>query len=303
MNDVAAPARNDWLRASWAGLLSLVVPGLGQIYAGAWRLGIILFGAAIAFDLSWVTLTRLVPPTPGTVAASAGALVLFRLAIAIDAVHRVRSRSMTAASGPWYRATWVMALAMIAIGAGLQQGEVLLYSPGWRSFHVASGSNMPTLLTTDYVLVDVHHQGSVPDYGDMIVFRHPRDPKVDYLKRVVGLPGDRVQLREGILYLNGKPVPREPQTGAPGNPAFRQYRETLPNGRAYMVLETRDSATQSTEEFNVPPGFFFVLGDNRGNSLDSRYKDLGYIPIANFIGTVRTIYWSNEPARLLSRVQ
>ena len=192
---------------------------------------------------------------------------------------------------------------MIAINVGKQLPEALSYSPGWRSFHIASGSNMPTLLTTDYVLVDTYHPGSVPAYGDMVVFRHPRDPNVDYIKRVVGLPGDRVQLREGILYLNGKPVPREPKAGAPGNPAFQQYRETLPNGRAYMILETPESTSQSTHEFTVPSGFFFVLGDNRGNSLDSRHKDLGYVPLANVIGTVRTIYWSNEPARLLSRVQ
>ena len=77
----------------------------------------------------------------------------------------------------------------------------------------------------------------------------------------------------------------------------------MPNGRAYSVLETPESTAQNTEEFNVPPGFFFVLGDNRGNSLDSRYQDLGYIPIANVVGTVRTIYWSTAPTRLLSRVQ
>jgi signal peptidase I len=302
MSDVASSAKNGWLRALWAGLLSLILPGLGQVYAGAWRLGVILYVTAIALDLSWITLTRMVPPTPGAVAGCAGAIVLFHLVVAIDAVRRIRLRSI-APSNPWYRSTWLAAVAVIAITVGLELGDVSPYSPGWRSFHVASASNMPTLLTTDYVMVDIRHPGTVPDYGDVIVFRHPRDPKVDYIKRAVGLPGDRVQLRGGILYLNGKPVPREPEAGAPGDPAFKQYRETLPNSRAYSVLETPDSAAQSTEEFNVPPGFFFVLGDNRGNSLDSRYKDLGYIPIANLIGTVRTIYWTTAPTRLLSRVQ
>jgi len=302
MSDVAAPARNDWLRALWAGLLSLILPGLGQVYAGAWRLGLILYVAAIALDLSLIGLTRLMPPTPGIVAATTGVVVLFHLAVAIDAVRCVRARSM-AAPWRWYKSTWVAAIAMIAINVGQQLSDAFSYSPGWRSFHVASGSNMPTLLTTDYVLVDTRQPGSVPGYGDVVVFRHPRDPNVDYIKRVVGLAGDRVQLRDAILYLNGKPVPREPQAGASGDPAFKQSRETLPNGRAYRVLETSESAAQNSEEFNVPPGFFFVLGDNRGNSLDSRYKDLGYIPIANVIGIVRTIYWSTEPTRLLSRVQ
>jgi signal peptidase I len=302
MSDVASSARNGWLRALWAGLLSLILPGLGQVYAGAWQLGVILYVAAIALDLSWITLTRFAPPTPGAVAASASALALFHLVVAIDAARRIRLRSIAPAN-PWYRSTWLAAVAVIAISVGLELGDVFPYWPAWRSFHVASASNVPTLLTTDYVMVDIRHPGTVPDYGDVIVFRHPRDPKVDYIKRAVGLPGDRVQLREGILYLNGKPVPREPEAGAPGDPAFKQYRETLPNGRAYSVLETPESAAQNTEEFSVPPGFFFVLGDNRGNSLDSRYKDLGYIPVANVIGIVRTIYWTMAPTRLLSRVQ
>jgi signal peptidase I len=302
MSDLAAPAKNDWLRALWAGFLSLILPGLGQVFAGAWLLGLILYVAAAALDFSVIGLTRLVPPTPGIVAASAGVVLLFHLAIPFDAVRRVRARSM-APPWRWYKSTWLAAIAMSTIEVDQRLFDAFPYSPGWRSFHVASGSNMPTLLTTDYVLVDTRHQGSVPGSGDMIVFRHPRDPKVDYLKRVIGLPGDRVQLREGILYLNGKPVPREPQAGVPGDPAFKQYREALPNGRAYSVLETPESTSQSTEEFNVPPGFIFVLGDNRANSLDSRYENFGYVPVANLIGTVGTIYWSAEPARLLSRVQ
>jgi len=302
MSDAPPSQRARWPRALWAGLLSLVLPGLGQIYGRAWRRGIVLYLAVLALTLSWNAVTWIVPPTPGAVIASAVALLFVPLAIAIDAFRRVSSQSM-AAPRPWYRSTWVAAIVMIAINIGLQLGGMDLYSPGWRSFHIASASNMPTLSVSDYVLADTRHPGAVPAYGDIVVFRTPHDPKVDYVKRVVGLPGDRVQLREGILYLNGKPVPREPDDGAPRLSDLMRYRETLPDGRPYMILETSQSAAESTVEFNVPAGFFFVLGDNRGNSLDSRYKDFGYIPMANFIGTVRTIYWSAEPARLLSRVQ
>ena len=208
MSDVAAPAKSGWLRASWAGLLSLVLPGLGQVYAGAWRLGVVLYVIAIVIDFSVLRLTRLVPPTPVALVAFIAAIVLFRGAVAIDAARRVRSRSATTPS-PWYRSTWLAAIALIAIGVGLQFAREAAYSPGWRGFLVASGSNMPTLLTTEYVMVDTRHPGAAPAYGDLIVFRHPRDPKVDYIKRVVGLPGDRVQLRDGTLYLNDKPMPRE----------------------------------------------------------------------------------------------
>ena len=296
---MSAAAKNGWLRALWAGLLSLILPGLGQVYAGAWRLGLVLYAAAIVIDFSWIALTRLVPPTPVAVAGSALFVLVFHLAAAIDAARRVRVRTAVAPV-LWYRSTWTAAIAMIAINVALTSIDALQYSPGWRSFAVASGSNLPTLLTTDYVLADTHHPGATPDYGDVVAFRHPKQANVDYIKRVVGLPGDRVQVRDTILYLNGKPVPREPH----GTTAeFKQYRETLPNGRAYLIVEAPQGSGQNTKEFTVPAGSFFVLGDNRGNSLDSRFDDLGYVPLANVIGPVRTIYWSSKPGRLLSRVQ
>jgi signal peptidase I len=288
-------AKSGWLRALWAGLLSLLVPGLGQVYAGAWRLGIVLFLVALAFDASLIGATRLVLPTPVALAAAAAAVVLFRLAIAIDAGRRVRAGSIVAGKA-WYRSAWVAALPMIAVGLGWRFTVTDHYRPGWRSFYVPSSSNLPTLLTMDYIMVDTHHAGSMPDYGDVVVFRNPHDPNVDYIKRVVGLPGDRVQLRDTILYLNGKAVPRQSLQG-------NQYRETLSNGRSYAILEVPLGAGQNTQEFTVPAGSFFVLGDNRGNSVDSRFEALGYIPAGNVIGTARTIYWSTDLSRLLSQIQ
>ena len=123
MSDVAAPAKNDWLRALWAGLLSLILPGLGQVYGGAWRLGVVLYVIAIGIDFSVLDLTRLVPPTPVALVASIAAVVLFRLAVAIDAARRVRSRSATAPS-PWYRSTWLAVIAMIAIGVEIGRAHV-----------------------------------------------------------------------------------------------------------------------------------------------------------------------------------
>jgi signal peptidase I len=299
-------AKSGWLRTLWAGLLSLLLPGLGQVYAGAWGLGLLLYLVALAFDVSLITLTRMMPPTGLVVAAFAIAVVLFRLALAIDAGRRIRSGSIVPGR-PWYRSAWLAAIPMVAIGVAWQSTGADYYPPGWRSFHVSSGSNMPTLLVSDYVLADTHHRGSAPDYGDVVVFRHPKDPNVNYIKRVVGLPGDRVQMRDTILYLNGTPVPRESQGfhtmfSAPPAANSKLYRETLPNGRAYTILEQPGGVGQNTAEFTVPAGSFFVLGDNRGNSLDSRFEAVGYVPFANVIGKVRTIYWSSDPSRLLSRV-
>ena len=250
----------------------------------------------IAIVAAWITVTRYVAPTPPAFVATVAVVLLYRLAVVVDAVRRLRLRT-AAAPVVWYRSTWTAAVAMIAISIGLPSIDQLPYAAGWRGFHAASGSNMPTLLETDYVLVDIRHPGAAPDLGDVVAFRHPKEPEVDYIKRVVGLPGDRVQLRDRILYLNGKPVPRQPQ----GRPS--EYRETLPNGRSYVILEVPQGSGQNTQEFTVPAGSFFALGDNRGNSLDSRFDEVGYVPIANVIGIVGTIYWASEPGRLLYRVQ
>lgn len=303
-----ASVRSGWLRALWAGLLSLIWPGLGQIYAYRWGLGVGLFAAAIALDFSFLGLTWIAAPIPGVVVLGVGIFLIFRIFVVMDAVRRARLLR-EAMPLPWYRSAWFAAIVMIAISLSIGLGD-MTDARGWRSFHIASASNMPTLLSTDYILADVRPGGRNPDYGDVVVFRLSRDPKVIYAKRVVGLPGDRVQLREAILYLNGKPMPHEPHglpapfLSAPGVHTLKQYREALPNGRTYMIFETPQSALQNTTEFTVPPGHIFVLGDNRGNSLDSRSGGFGYIPLSNVIGTVRTIYWPglHEPDRFLSRV-
>jgi signal peptidase I len=287
--------KSGWLRTLWAGLLSLAIPGLGHIYAGAWRLGLVLFLVGIAFESAWIGATRIVLPTPIALAIVAAAEALFRLVIAADAGRRVRSGSI-ATGKPWYRSAWVAVVPMIAIGVGWQHAIVDYYRPGWRSFYVPSSSNVPTLLTQDYIMANTHHPGAMPDYGDVVVFHGPKDPNVDYIKRVVGLPGDRVQMRDTILYLNGKAVPRAPLQG-------NQYRETLPNGRSYTILEVPLGAGANTPEFTVPAGSFFVLGDNRGNSVDSRFEALGNVPAGNVIGRARTIYWSTDRSRVLSQVQ
>jgi signal peptidase I len=308
MSDMAKDGpKTGWLRALWATLLSLLMPGLGQVYAGAWRLGLLLYLVAIAVDAALIGATRIVLPTPFLLAAAAAIEVVFRLAIAIDAGRRVRAGSIVAGR-PWHRSAWVAAVPMIALGVAWRFIVPDHYVPGWRSFYVPSSSNIPTLLVSDYVMADIHRAGSMPDYGDVVVFRHPKDPKVDYIKRVVGLAGDRVQLRDRILYINGTPVPRKPESvdSALGSESgqFNYFRETLPNGRSYVVAEMpRGGAPTSTQEFIVPAGSFFALGDNRGNSLDSRFDAVGYVPAGNVIGTARTIYWSTAPSHILSRVQ
>jgi signal peptidase I len=312
MSDKAAVASMGWLRALWGGLLSLPWPGLGQIYAGWWWLGIVLFVLFTAFDMSLLSLTWLAQPTPAVVAVGIALVVIPRLVVTVDAVRRVRSR-WVAGPRPWYRSTWLAAVVVVAVTLGIQSAAVADFPPGWQGFHAASESNMPTLLANDYFLADVRHPGALPDYGDVIVFRQPGNAKVVYVKRVVGLPGDLVQMRDGVLYLNDKPMPREALRPAVSfhnaltGTTFREYRESLPNGRSYRIIQGAAGTPPTSELFKVPPQALFVMGDNRDNSLDSRYKQFGYVPTAGVIGVAETIYWTGdwmtEPGRLLARVQ
>ena len=117
------------------------------------------------------------------------------------------------------------------------------------------------------------------------VFKLPRDNETDYIKRIVGLPGDRIQVKDGLLHINGTPVKRErvddySYVDRYGRErVFRQYRETLPNGASYMTLDaTPRGSLDTTQIYTVPPDHYFAMGDNRDNSLDSRVPSVGYIP-------------------------
>jgi signal peptidase I len=188
----------------------------------------------------------------------------------------------------------------------------------FQPFNIPSGSNMPTLLIGDYLFVSKYSYGyshySLPfsppiftgrilsrpvDRGDVVVFRLPKDDSTDYVKRVVGLPGDRIQMIGGVLNINGQPVKREriedftsDEDGAPQ--PIRQYRETLPNGVTYTTLALMEKGFfDNTQVYTVPPDHYFMMGDNRDNSTDSRMLSaVGYVPYENIIGKAQIIFFS-----------
>jgi signal peptidase I len=134
--------------------------------------------------------------------------------------------------------------------------------------------------------------------GDIVVFKLPRDDSTDYIKRVIGLPGDRIQVRNSILYINDEEVVREPVDFFQDD-GFRyaRYRETLPNGVSYLVLDRDiDGLEDNTQVFEVPPDHYFMMGDNRDNSTDSRVPPnrggVGYVPFDNLVGRAEVIFFS-----------
>ncbi|TIW81923.1 MAG: signal peptidase I, partial [Mesorhizobium sp.] len=139
---------------------------------------------------------------------------------------------------------------------------------------------------------------SEPKRGDVVVFKFPPDPSVDYIKRVIGLPGDKIQMKDGQVFINGVGVPRV-KTGQIDNPDITEkdypidvYRETLPDGVSYDTLDlSPNSIGDNTREFDVPPGHYFMMGDNRDNSADSRFT-VGYVPAENLVGRANLVFFS-----------
>ncbi len=157
-----------------------------------------------------------------------------------------------------------------------------------------------------FVSRTAYGDGSPPQRGDMAVFKLPTDRDIDYVKRVVGLPGDRIQMINGVLNINGVPVKLEEIQLSPEfyrDRNFRFFRETLPNGRSYVIAdETADGSADNTDVYVVPPGHYFTLGDNRDNSQDSRFMNVvGYVPEENFVGPVVFRFWNSKGFSLSNR--
>ena len=191
----------------------------------------------------------------------------------------------------------------------------------FEPFNIPSESMLPTLLVGDYLFVSKYTYGysrhslpwspllfsgriaeSPPERGDIAVFKLPRDDSTDYIKRIVGLPGDRIQMTDGRLYLNGEPVARTRIEDFAYKDGFGnvymvpQYEETLPNGVVYRTLDLlRSSDQDDTGEYAVPPGHYFAMGDNRDNSLDSRVAAaVGLVPAENLVGRAEILFFSTD---------
>jgi signal peptidase I len=191
----------------------------------------------------------------------------------------------------------------------------------YEPFSIPSASMVPTLLVGDYLFVSKFSYGysryslpfglplfsgrvffRPPHRGDVAVFKLPRDPSIDFIKRIIGLPGDRIQMKNGILYINDEPVKRQ-QIGPyfydenGRTSTYIHYIETLPNGYQHDTIEIGDDQPlDNTAVFTVPPNTYFMMGDNRDNSADSRDPDsgVGYVPAANIVGRAEFIFFSTN---------
>lgn len=195
---------------------------------------------------------------------------------------------------------------------------IIIRSFLFEPFNIPSGSMFPTLRVGDYLFVEKYAYGysrySLPlglplfkgrimekqvTRGDVAVFRQPMQPNIDYIKRIVGLPGDKIEVREGLLYINDEPVTREYKGNeemADGGISNRylKYIETLPNGVKHAIYEVSDTEQyDNTETYTVPEGYYFAMGDNRDASQDSRVQyAVGFVPAENMVGRASFIFFS-----------
>jgi len=249
---------------------------------------------------------------PGLVQAAAAIFGLWSVVTILLMLSRVQNFGFWRTIASYALALMILLLPLLLI-------RTFVFEP----FNAPSGSMAPTIIVGDYFFVSKYRygysryslpfapplisgriMGNAPERGDVVVYRQPKDPTIDFVKRLVGLPGDRVQLVGGVLQINGQPVARESLGDhVDGESGVRRklWRETLPNGLSYQVLDAGDSYLDNTEVYVVPEGRYFVLGDNRNNSVDSRMSEReggGAIPFENLVGRAEVIFFSRDSTPL-----
>jgi len=252
--------RKPWLAA----LLSLALAGLGHLYAGSPRRAVAFFGGELVTTLVWLFLLVSWHFAPWNMIVATVAFLGWRLLAAVNAFRYAARQPARAGCPAWIR--WP-AYAVVYMAA--HYGPALaLRATALEAFRISARSMSDTLIPGDRLLATKWNVGS-PERGELVVFRMPSGKP--WVKRVIGLPGERVEVREGIAFVNGEPL-AEP---------YVRHDGTDPGGYGPTV---------------VPPASYFVLGDYRNNSKDSRWEEVGFVREGQILARPRAIFWSADPS-------
>lgn len=212
----------------------------------------------------------------------------------------------------WWNSFWGTLIIAIGLAAFVRS---FFFEP----FHIPSSSMKSNLLIGDYIFVSKYSYGysrysfpfglnifsgrifeTKPQRGDVVVFRLPSNPRINYIKRLIGLPGDKIQVIDGKVFINDEQVKKEFLDNfiSEDEKFFKRFSETLPSGKQYEVLDESSHMPQdNTGTYYVPEGHYFMMGDNRDNSQDSRFLNaVGYVPEENLVGKARIIFFSSKDA-------
>lgn len=286
-----AYGREPWL----AVVLSLFAPGLGQIYCGEIVRGLVLFLVSLLF-IPLVVLAALLPPaTPVLVALVLTALFVlgayfYAVLSAYRSAHKLREHYETRE----YNRPLVYVL-FLAVGVFYTIGGAWYLPHVFEAFYLPTVSMAPTFLEGDHVLADkIAYRKALPKRGDVVIFRVPHKPAMTWIKRVIGLPGDTVEVKNHEVFVNDKRLERDrvpPLSlgGIAGVPEGDVFVESNAGSR-YFILIGKEKVSDYAKK-TVPEGSFFLLGDHRDRSLDSRDPEFGFVPLGDIFGNVPYIFY------------
>ena len=283
-----------YLRRGWLALGFTIIP-------------IVIVGLIIAHQWPFLESQRLLGPVV--------MVVIAQYLVAVVLAGTIAFRSAVSPIQTWY-SRWLTVLAIFAVPVLTPD---FLKTFAFEPFNTPSASMAPTLTPGDHLFVNKAAYGysrysfpfdlsalddrisfTPPKRGDVVVFRKPTKPEVHFIMRVVGLPGDKVQMINGALYLNDVQAKREaidpyemPSCASQAGQVHARYRETLPDGASYTIIDLGQMDMDNTEVFDVPTDHYFVLGDNRDNALDSRFGNVGMVHKRYLTGRVSYLYASS----------
>lgn len=309
MTAIDEPQSNSPRRWWIAALLAIFGGAAGYLYVGRPARALALLAAGLAFwagiwfgGSDWLI-------SPIAFAGLAVLVVGISVFVVIDAVRIARNEQTYLLRG--YNRWWIYAAVAVFLPLVSSLDEVpgtgLSRSVG--SFSIPSASMLPTLHVGDYLIADMRSYSKAdPKRGDVVVFRLVRDPSVIYAKRIIGLPGEHIQLRNGQVFINGTAMAQtaagefslEGDAGRPGSTARRQV-ETLPEGGTFNILDQLPAgAFDNTAVYEIPDDHYFVLGDNRDASSDSRMTSggIGMVPRNRILGKLQFVFWARDWSRI-----
>jgi signal peptidase I len=293
----AAPSagRNPWV----AVVLSLFAPGLGHIYAGAIVKGLVLFFLC----LLWAPLIVAAAYLPPSTAALAGIMLALLAVIGIDlfavvdAYRTARTHRQHYEPRDYNRPLVYVLFLLLWL---LYPAAALVYirADVFEGFYLPTESMAPNFLVGDHVLANkTAYRDRLPERGEVVIFRHPRKRGLTWIKRVIGLPGDTVEVKGSDVLVNGRKLERDRVPAA----ALFAIRNQLDGdvfveaggGRRYLIMFGAEKSPEFSKS-TVPEGSLFVLGDHRDRSSDSRDPEMGFVPLGDLLGRVQYVYYPAE---------